>query len=228
MCLPQKSKVIILLIDALKYEFGVYKENLTKPLPYENKLSVMHELLEHLPDQTRLMRFRADPPTTTLQRLKGLTTGSLPTFVDMGSNFASPEINEDNIIDQMVRNHLPIVFMGDSTWTDLYPRRFKRSYSYPSFDIFDLDTVDSKIKKHLPKEMKKNDWDVLIAHFLGVDHCGHKYGPLHDEMSRKLNEMNDVIRYNNYVNITLRYKNNFLIQFLEMLLLKWMIKLHYL
>lgn len=30
----------------------------------------------------------------------------------------------------------------------------------------------------------------MIAHFLGVDHCGHKYGPLHSEMSRKLTEMN--------------------------------------
>ncbi|XP_065366612.1 GPI ethanolamine phosphate transferase 3 [Calliphora vicina] len=194
LCLPQKSKVIILLIDALKYEFGIYKENLSQPLPYENKLSVIHELLEHMPDQARVMRFKADPPTTTLQRLKGLTTGSLPTFVDMGSNFASPEINEDNIIDQMVKSHLPIVFLGDSTWADLYPRRFKRSYAYPSFDIFDLDTVDRKIEKHLPKEMQKKDWQVLIAHFLGVDHCGHKYGPLHEEMSRKLSEMNDVIR----------------------------------
>lgn len=42
--------------------------------------------------------------------------------------------------------------------------------------------------------MKKTDWDVLIAHFLGVDHCGHKYGPMHREMSRKLLEMNEVIK----------------------------------
>lgn len=53
------------------------------------------------PDNSRLMKFIADPPTTTLQRLKGMTTGSLPTFIDIGSNFASPEINEDNIIDQV-------------------------------------------------------------------------------------------------------------------------------
>ena len=43
----------------------------------------------------------ADPPTTTMQRLKALTTGSLPTFIDAGSNFATNEINEDNIIDQV-------------------------------------------------------------------------------------------------------------------------------
>uniref|UniRef100_A0A1A9UR96 GPI ethanolamine phosphate transferase 3, catalytic subunit n=1 Tax=Glossina austeni TaxID=7395 RepID=A0A1A9UR96_GLOAU len=194
LCLPQKSKVIILLIDALKYEFGVYKENLTKPLAYENKLSVMYELEKDMPEYARLMVFKADPPTTTLQRLKGLTTGSLPTFVDIGSNFASPEINEDNIIDQINNMNLPIVFMGDSTWADLYPRRFLRSYPYPSFDIFDLDTIDRGVQRHLSKEMMQNDWQVLIAHFLGVDHCGHKHGPLHDEMGRKLNEMNNVIR----------------------------------
>lgn len=194
LCLPQKSKVIILVVDALKYEFGTFKENLSKPLPYENKLSIFHELMQSKPEQSRLMRFKADPPTTTLQRLKGLTTGSLPTFVDIGSNFASAEINEDNVIDQMVRSHLPIVFLGDSTWTDLFPRQFNRSYSYPSFDIFDLDTVDRKIEQDLPIELKRDDWQVLIAHFLGVDHCGHKYGPLHDEMSRKLGEMNEVIR----------------------------------
>ncbi|XP_050327392.1 GPI ethanolamine phosphate transferase 3 [Bactrocera neohumeralis] len=194
LCLPQKSKVIILLIDALKYEFGVYKENISNPLPYENKLTIMYDLIQSSPENAHLMRFKADPPTTTLQRLKGLTTGSLPTFVDMGSNFASPEINEDNIIDQLVRHNLPIVFLGDSTWTDLYPRRFRRAYSYPSFDIFDLDTVDNKIEQLLPKELAKDDWQVLIAHFLGVDHCGHKHGPLHEEMARKLNEMNEIIK----------------------------------
>lgn len=29
---------------------------------------------------------------------------------------------------------------------------------------------------------------------LGVDHCGHRYGPLHMEMKRKLNQMDEVIR----------------------------------
>lgn len=41
--------------------------------------------------------------------------------------------------------------------------------------------------------MQKNDWQLLVAHFLGVDHCGHRYGPAHPEMVRKLSEMNQVI-----------------------------------
>lgn len=85
------------------------------------------------------------------------------------------------------------MFLGDSTWTDLYPKRFLRQYSYPSFDIFDLDTVDNAINEVLPDELKQNDWSLLIAHYLGVDHCGHKYGPMHTEMARKLNEMNTMI-----------------------------------
>jgi predicted AlkP superfamily pyrophosphatase or phosphodiesterase len=32
-----------------------------------------------------------------MQRLKGLTTGSLPTFIDVGSNFGSSAISEDSI-----------------------------------------------------------------------------------------------------------------------------------
>jgi len=38
------------------------------------------------------------------------------------------------------------------------------------------------------------EWDVLIAHFLGVDHCGHKHGPDHPEMAKKLTQMNEMLR----------------------------------
>lgn len=62
-----------------------------------------------------------------------------------------------------------------------------------SFINFRLIFKFSEILKHLPGELKKEDWDVIIAHFLGIDHCGHKYGMLHPEMSRKLNEMNQII-----------------------------------
>lgn len=142
-CFARKSRVVVLLIDALKYDFGVHDENLTDPLPYQNKLPIIHELMKQHPDKTRRLKFLADPPTTTLQRLKGMTTGSLPTFIDMGSNFATPEINEDNVIHQIHSNNLTAVFLGDSTWTELFPKSFKRKFSYPSFNIHDLDSVDN-------------------------------------------------------------------------------------
>ena len=64
-----------------------------------------------------LFEFLADPPTTTMQRLKGLTTGSLPTFIDASSNFGSYQVDEDNIIDQLTKNsNKDLIFMGDDTW----------------------------------------------------------------------------------------------------------------
>ncbi|XP_046999252.1 GPI ethanolamine phosphate transferase 3 isoform X1 [Schistocerca americana] len=185
-------KVILIVIDALKFDFVSYDEN-AQETPFKNKLTVIRDLLKEKPERTRLYKFIADPPTTTMQRLKGMTTGSLPTFIDIGSNFATPEINEDNIIDQLKRHNRSIVFMGDDTWSGLYPGRFLREYAYPSFNVWDLDTVDSGIQTHLLPEIRKQDWHLIISHFLGVDHCGHRYGPHHPEMARKLKEMNHVI-----------------------------------
>ena len=50
--------------------------------------------------------------------------------------------------------------------------------------------------KHLLNELEHpHKWDVFIGHFLGVDHVGHKYGPNHPEMARKLSEMNTVLEH---------------------------------
>lgn len=123
-----------------------------------------------------------------------ILVGSLPTFIDASANFASSAIMEDNLLFQMRASNKKIVLMGDDTWVDLYPNYFERQFPYPSFDVKDLDTVDNGIISHLIPEVKKSDWDVIIAHFLGVDHCGHRYGPNHPEMKRKLMQMDFVIK----------------------------------
>lgn len=88
---------------------------------------------------------------------------------------------------------------------NVYSFRFTRSYPFPSFNVKDLHTVDQGVKKHLLPEMAKDDWLVLIGHFLGVDHCGHTYGPDHQAMTDKLTEMNQVIRY--YVQFEYLYQS---------------------
>ncbi len=192
------NRSVVIIIDALRYDFASYNATLAKTeseLPFQNKLKHIHELRSSKPLNSRLLKFVADPPTTTMQRLKGLTTGSLPTFVDAGANFHSSEILEDNWIDQFLKERKKVVFMGDDTWLSLFPNRFYRQYPFPSFNVQDLDTVDNGVLEHLTPELRKGDWDVLIAHFLGVDHCGHRYGPNHPEMARKLSQMDDMIRY---------------------------------
>ncbi|XP_052099018.1 GPI ethanolamine phosphate transferase 3-like [Mytilus californianus] len=187
------KKAIIIVIDALRYDFASFDSTANDSIPYKNRLNFIKNSLMK-PNNAKLYKFIADPPTTTLQRLKGLTTGSLPTFVDAGSNFASSEITEDNFIDQLIRHNKRIKFLGDDTWIGLFPNRFYKQIPFPSFNVKDLHTVDDGVLKHLYKEQNKNDWEVLVAHFLGVDHCGHRYGPNHSAMRDKLSQMNDMIR----------------------------------
>uniref|UniRef100_T1JNY3 GPI ethanolamine phosphate transferase 3, catalytic subunit n=1 Tax=Strigamia maritima TaxID=126957 RepID=T1JNY3_STRMM len=193
--LPRRfARAVFVIIDGLRYDFAKWNESALNPAPYENKLLTIYEVLTRHPHNSKLYKFIADAPTTTLQRIKGLTTGSLPTFIDMGSNFDTPEITEDNIIDQLVSAGKRIVFMGDDTWTGLFPGRFQTLYPFPSFNTKDLDTVDNGILEQLIPTMKSDQWDVIVAHFLGVDHCGHTYGPDHPLMGQKLNQLDLILK----------------------------------
>eukprot|EP00117_Sycon_ciliatum_P026340 scpid39013/ scgid21643/ GPI ethanolamine phosphate transferase 3; Phosphatidylinositol-glycan biosynthesis class O protein len=101
--LPKRfSRAVLLIIDALRFDFVVSDHNINaeESLPYMNKMPIIEATVEERPNNAKLFKFIADPPTTTMQRLKGLTTGSLPTFVDAGSNFASSSITEDSWLHQ--------------------------------------------------------------------------------------------------------------------------------
>ncbi|WKX88789.1 hypothetical protein Q1695_008428 [Nippostrongylus brasiliensis] len=188
----QYKKVVILLIDALRFDFLVPTDaNATRSF-----------FRGHMPNVAQLMKdgaqigvFLADPPTTTLQRIKALTTGTLPTFIDAGDNFApSPNINEDNLFFQAKSRNVTVAFMGDDTWTSLYPKVFTRSHPFDSFDINDLNSVDDAVRVLLKDELlSSTPADLIIAHFLGVDHCGHKYGPNNVIMSNTLEKVDKII-----------------------------------
>uniref|UniRef100_A0A5F9DM96 GPI ethanolamine phosphate transferase 3, catalytic subunit n=1 Tax=Oryctolagus cuniculus TaxID=9986 RepID=A0A5F9DM96_RABIT len=195
----QFSRVVLVLIDALRFDFAQPQRSHGSgeppaSLPFLGKLGSLQRILETEPHRARLYRAQVDPPTTTMQRLKALTTGSLPTFVDAGSNFASHAIVEDNLIKQLNSAGRRIVFMGDDTWKALFPGAFSQAFFFPSFNTRDLHTVDNGILEHLYPTMDSGEWDVLIAHFLGVDHCGHRHGPHHPEMAKKLSQMDQVIQ----------------------------------
>ena len=48
-------------------------------------------------------------------------TGSLPTFVDAGSNFGGERVAEDNLLARAVSAGLNITHLGDDTWAALFP-----------------------------------------------------------------------------------------------------------
>ncbi|KAH3757052.1 GPI ethanolamine phosphate transferase 3 [Pelomyxa schiedti] len=208
---PVVDKVVILLVDALRYDFvapwpskssgscnNFFNCSPLGDIPYSKNfhnqmMNIQQILLQK--HNSFLFPFIADPPTSTMQRLKALTTGGIPTFFDVSKNFMSSEISEDNVVHQLTRNKKRITFTGDDTWLGLYPNSFNASFPFPSFDVKDLHTVDNGVMKHFSAQMKQTDsWDVLIGHMLGVDHIGHRYGPNHPEMTKKLASIDNFIR----------------------------------
>ena len=43
------------------------------------------------------------------------------------------------------------------------------------------------------REPSSLGWDVVVAHFLGVDHVGHTHGPTHPAMQSKLHQMDNML-----------------------------------
>ncbi|CAI5715348.1 unnamed protein product [Peronospora destructor] len=187
-------RIVFVVIDALRFDFAASGSNPQRSSFYSNRLPVLNETLTSEPEHALLLKFVADPPTMTMQRLKGLTTGSLPTFLDIKDNMAaSSQIVEDNLLRQMRAQRRGVVFMGDDTWDALYEREFTRKFAFDSFNVKDLHSVDRGVTAHLFPELHMPDWDLLIAHFLGVDHVGHTHGPSSVFMAEKLDEMNRVL-----------------------------------
>ncbi|XAR48714.1 hypothetical protein NMG60_11031618 [Bertholletia excelsa] len=190
---PAIGRLVIIVFDALRFDFVAPSTFFAERKPWMDKLKVLHKLASREGSSARIFKAIADPPTTSLQRLKGLTTGGLPTFIDVGNSFGASAINEDNLIHQLVQNGKRVVMMGDDTWLQVFPNQFNESYPFPSFNVKDLDTVDNGCIDNLFPSLYKEDWDVLIAHFLGVDHAGHIFGVNSVPMIEKLEQYNLVV-----------------------------------
>lgn len=93
----------------------------------------------------------------------------------------SYEVEEDSLIHQLYSIGKRIAFLGDDTWLSLFPQKYFKSRfveAHPSFNAWDLDTVDRAVNKTIREiflNPNRNEWDILISHLLGVDHCGHRY-----------------------------------------------------
>jgi GPI ethanolamine phosphate transferase 3 subunit O len=187
---PKFQKVFIFLIDALRYDFILSNNNSTFHSPF----STIHQLLHSNSSQCFFAGFRGDPPTTTSQRLRGIMTGSLPTFIEIGSNFQSTAVLEDSLIKQWNLSGKQLSMLGDDTWISLFPNQFRHAHPFDSFNTRDIDTVDDGIQKYLWDYLHRtHDWDILIAHFLGVDHIGHTFHAHHPLMMQRLHLMNNIL-----------------------------------
>ncbi|XP_030422045.1 GPI ethanolamine phosphate transferase 2 isoform X3 [Gopherus evgoodei] len=134
------------------------------------------------------------PPTVTMPRIKALMTGSIPGFIDVIMNLNSPALSEDNLIWQAKTAGKRIIFYGDDTWVKLFPKHFVEYDGTTSFFVSDYTEVDDNVTRHLDSVLKREDWDILILHYLGLDHIGHLTGPNSPLVGPKLYEMDNILK----------------------------------
>lgn len=183
----QFSKVVVMVVDALRSDF-IFSE--------DSSMQFVQQLLR----EGSAIGFTAfsNPPTVTLPRLKGITTGSTPNFLDAVLNVVEEDssstlANQDSWVTQLKKAGKRIHMYGDDTWIKLFPGTFDVSEGTSSFFVADFTEVDNNVTRHLDKELSEQQWDCLILHYLGLDHIGHKGGPKSVFMPPKQKEMDSIV-----------------------------------
>lgn len=141
---------------------------------------------------------KATAPTVTLPRIKALTTGTIPSFLDAILNIAESDTtssldNHDNWLYQFKQQNKTIHFFGDDTWMRLFPGLFDKTDGTTSFFVSDTTEVDLNVTRHIKTDLVEPDWDAVIFHYLGLDHIGHLGGPQSPLMKPKQVEMDQAI-----------------------------------
>jgi ethanolamine phosphate transferase 2 subunit G len=182
------DKVIFMVVDALRSDF-VYSS--------ESQFLFTQSLIR----SGAAVPFdgHASPPTITMPRIKAITTGSVPSFLDVVLNFAESDTtstlgHQDSWLAQSkAKPGTKLVMYGDDTWLKLFPGFFDRSDGTTSFFVSDFTEVDQNVTRHVPVELARTDWSVMVLHYLGLDHIGHKSGPRSINMAPKQREMDTIV-----------------------------------
>lgn len=83
----------------------------------------------------------ARSPTVTMPRIKSITTGSIPSFVDLILNFDEADTSstlsaQDTWLAQLKAKGLgKLLMFGDDTWLKLFPETFDRVDGTTSFFV---------------------------------------------------------------------------------------------
>ncbi|PLB34497.1 mannose-ethanolamine phosphotransferase LAS21 [Aspergillus candidus] len=181
------DKVIFMVVDALRSDF-VYSNN--------SGFLFTQSLIRH--GNALPFTAYASSPTVTMPRLKAMTTGSVPSFLDVILNIAESDTSstlahQDTWLAQLKRRGDRLVMYGDDTWLKLFPGMFDRADGTSSFFVSDFTEVDNNVTRHIGDELLQDDWSAFIIHYLGLDHIGHKSGPQSSYMIPKQHEMDSVV-----------------------------------
>ena len=171
-----KTKVIMLIVDALRFDYFYYNESIVgqEQYPYQNKFVKLHEIVKNNPENFVTIRTYSDGPTWTVQRVRCLVTGSIPPFIQIAQSLGASAAVEDSILSRLSQANKKSYAVGDPLWTELFPDYLVDKYQSHSFDLKDMNS-DQETADVILSLVQENDFDLLIGHRLGVDHIGHTY-----------------------------------------------------
>ncbi|CCH61206.1 hypothetical protein TBLA_0E01480 [Henningerozyma blattae CBS 6284] len=129
------KKTMLIIISGISFDnlIPIPEESINYNESYHNNLNVLYNNFNQSLQNTSneesssslLIKLKTYPPTDTLQRVKCITGGSVPSFIDTGITFYGSMIEEDNILKQMYLNNRSIYFTGDKFWNSLYSKYFQ-------------------------------------------------------------------------------------------------------
>ncbi|KAI0201485.1 alkaline-phosphatase-like protein [Astrocystis sublimbata] len=183
------NKLIFMVVDALRSDF-VYLDG----SGFEYTRSLINDGVA-IP-----FTAHATSPTITMPRIKAMTTGTTPSFLDAILSFdeadtSSTLASQDTWLAQMkAKDTGKLIMYGDDTWLKLFPATFDRAEGTTSFFVSDFTEVDNNVTRHIADELRNDDWNTMVLHYLGLDHIGHKTGPRGQHMIPKQREMDGIVR----------------------------------
>ncbi|XP_026388713.1 GPI ethanolamine phosphate transferase 2-like isoform X1 [Papaver somniferum] len=189
---PTFDRLILMVVDGLPAEFVLGRGDQPPTKAMMEAMPYTQSLLSH--GKAIGYHAKAAPPTVTMPRLKAMVSGAIGGFLDVAFNFNSQAFRDDNLLGQLYSIGWKMVMLGDETWIKLFPGLFTRHDGVSSFYVKDTVEVDHNVSRHLGAELTATDWDLLILHYLGLDHVGHIGGRSSTLMIPKLKEMDEVIK----------------------------------
>ncbi|CAK7339628.1 unnamed protein product [Dovyalis caffra] len=184
---PLFDRLILMVIDGLPAEFVLGKDGQPPPEDFVKAMPYTHSLLSN--GMAIGYHAKAAPPTVTMPRLKAMVSGAIGGFLDVAFNFNTQAMLDDNLLGQFLRIGWKMVILGDETWLKLFPGLFMRHDG-----VKDTVQVDQNVSRNLESELNRDDWNLLILHYLGLDHVGHIGGRSSILMAPKLKEMDEVVK----------------------------------
>lgn len=160
------NRSVLMIIDALRLDFMQHEQ-----------FAFVHELIEK--KEGCFLQLTVNLPTVTKPRIKvgetsiflinflsnlnsqALTSGMIPSFLDVAMNFGNDEMKIDTFLHQLHKKKEKIVFAGDDTWKmfNFFDREYPNSDSLFVNDFFH---GDRNVTDSMKFELKNDDWRLLI------------------------------------------------------------------